>query len=250
MPDLREARAFPADARLLLVFTPELCTKGQELARLRSVFDVVDLVQVRPKAAGAGPGPAEARAALDWTRRVLDLRRELGLATPVLVDDRVDVAERLAEEGCDGVHLGQDDCPVEVARRRLGRAAWIGWSTHSLDQVVESEEFDVDYLGFGPVHATATKGYERGLGTELAWIAAQSTARPVFPIGGIGLENAHELERVGRAAVASAILAAPDPRRAALELRAALAADPSALGAGDDEPRLTGRGSGAARRRS
>ena len=62
----------------------------------------------------------------------------------------------------------------------------------------------------------------RGLGGEAAWIAAQASALPVFPIGGIELANVSELEGAGRAAVSSAILAAADPARAARELRGAL----------------------------
>jgi thiamine-phosphate pyrophosphorylase len=77
-------------------------------------------------------------------------------------------------------------------------------------------------LGFGPIHATATKGYAHGLGAEMAWIAAQSSNLPIVPIGGIDAHNANELARVGRVCVGSAILAAPDPAAAARALREAL----------------------------
>jgi thiamine-phosphate pyrophosphorylase len=89
--------------------------------------------------------------------------------------------------------------------------------------VIASEDLPVDYLGFGPVYATSTKGYERGLGFEPAWIAAQASSRPLFAIGGIDRTNAADLARVGRAAVGAGILAADDPARAAREIRAALA---------------------------
>ena len=81
---------------------------------------------------------------------------------------------------------------------------------------------DVDYLGFGPIYPTRTKGYERGLGPEAAWVAQSATALPVFPIGGIDATNAADLVPVGRAAVSSAILGADDPARAAREIRALL----------------------------
>lgn len=220
-----ESRVTPDEARLMLLFTPALCGARDPLAVLRAALPHVDVVQVRPKALARGTAelaPCHAAETLDWTRRVLALRDELAPRTRVLVDDRVDVAQRLMPEGCDGVHLGQDDTPVELARALLGPAAWIGWSTHDIEQVLASEELELDYLGFGPVYATATKGYARGLGSECAWLAAASTARPVFAIGGIELTNAHELARVGRAAVGSAILAADDPAAAAREIRAAL----------------------------
>ena len=75
------------------------------------------------------------------------------------------------------------------------------------------------------MHATRTKGYEHGLGSECCWIASEASPLPLFPIGGIDRSNAQELARVGRAAVSSAILAAPDPARAARELRALLESD-------------------------
>lgn len=215
------------DARLLLVFTPDACGGADPRSVLEAALPHVDVVQVRPKAvggAGREHAPCEARATYEWTLRVLDLVR----AGPnrhvlVTVDDRVDVARALFDAGCAGVHLGQDDMSAAAARAFLGPDAIVGWSTHSAEQVAEVDEDVVDYLGFGPIHATDTKGYARGLGAEACWIASSGTSLPVFPIGGVTLENAVELARVGRAAVASAILAAPDPARAARDLRALLA---------------------------
>jgi thiamine-phosphate pyrophosphorylase len=177
-------------------------------------------VQVRVK-----PDASRSSAALSyaWTARALELCAPLGdAAPPILVNDRVDVARALLERGCAGVHLGQDDAPPRAARELLGADPLIGLSTHDAAQVARALDEPVDYLGFGPVHATATKGYARGLGSEAAWIAAQATHLPLFPIGGIDAGNAGELEDVGRAAVGAALLAAPDPVRAARELRALL----------------------------
>jgi thiamine-phosphate pyrophosphorylase len=118
----------------------------------------------------------------------------------------------------------QTDMPAEEARALLGPDLLVGLSTHDVGQVVLADEASVDYLGFGPVHPTGTKGYSRGLGPEACWIAAEGTHKPLFPIGGIGVENAADLARVGRAAVGSAILSAPDPAQAARAIRAALEA--------------------------
>jgi thiamine-phosphate pyrophosphorylase len=213
-------------ARLHLLFTPAACPPGDPLAVLDAALPSIDVVQVRPKAIGSGArAPCAARETFDWTRRVLDLvRARPDLDVLVIVDDRVDVALALAPEGCAGVHLGRDDSPVDVARRELGDDLLIGLSTHTLQQAAEADDAPADYLGFGPVFATATKGYAAGLGAESAWIASQAVAKPMFPIGGITRENAGELTRIGRAAVASAILAAEDPARAARELRALLGA--------------------------
>ncbi len=222
----RDLRARFADARLLLLFTPAACGERDPLALLEAALPSIDIVQVRPKVlggAGAAHAPCEARATWEWTRRVLDLvRARAQLRVLITVDDRVDVAAALMDEGCAGVHLGQDDCPVGIARNVLGPDALIGLSTHTLQQVADAEDSSADYLGFGPIQATATKGYAAGFGPEAAWIASQASARPVFAIGGITLENVGEIARVGRAAVASAILGADDPARAARELRALL----------------------------
>lgn len=224
-PDRFEIRDRLSRARVLLLFTPELCGSRDPLAVLAAAAPFVDVVQVRPKSVGGlQRGPCEARATFEWARRVLALEavREFGIL--VTVDDRVDVASVLWSEGLAGVHVGEDDMPVAAARAFLGDGPLIGLSTHDFDAVLEAEEGPADYLGFGPVHATSTKGYSNGLGSDACWIASEAAAKPLFPIGGISSDNAGELARVGRAAVGSAILGAADPRAAAQAIRAALEA--------------------------
>ncbi|MCC7013067.1 MAG: thiamine phosphate synthase [Planctomycetes bacterium] len=236
MDPLRSVRLRLADARLYLIFTPSVCTDADPLAVLAAVLPHVDMVQVRVKrpdrALEPGRGATEAlertdpRELYDWCVRVLELRRAARAEhVLVLANDRVDVARSLAERGLDGVHVGREDTPPRIARAQLGPDALIGWSTHSLAEVASSADEPVDYLGFGPIRATATKGYVRGLGFEAAWIASQAVCLPVFPIGGIGLAEAEDLVEVGRAAVSSAILCAPDPAHAASAIRAALSGD-------------------------
>lgn len=222
--DPLEIRERLAATRLLLLFTPQLCA-GDPLAALEAALPWCGTVQIRPKPLGAAAlasAPCEARTTFDLCRRVLALDSVRRLGVLVTVNDRVDVARALWDEGCAGVHVGQDDCPIDVARAFLGEEPLLGLSTHSLEQVGEAAELPIDCAGFGPVRATPTKGYAQGLGPEAAWIAASALGRPLFPIGGIDRECAQELSRVGRAAVGSAILSAPDPERAARELFALL----------------------------
>jgi thiamine-phosphate pyrophosphorylase len=217
-----ELRERLAGARLMLIFTPELCRAGAEpLAVLTAALPSVDAVQVRVIDAELGRAPA--RASCDWTRTVLALAAEAGAL--VLVNDRVDVAAALGPEGLAGVHLGAGDAPPALARELLGPDALVGLSTHSPADVARATAEPVDYLGFGPVFATATKGYAHGLGPEAAWVASRGTALPLFPIGGIDVTNAGELAGIGRAAVCAAILGAEDPGAAARELRELLTAD-------------------------
>ncbi len=207
----------------MLLFTPAHCAPGREpLDVLVELLPHVDLVQVRIKsehAAESPDAPSPAAELFAWTARVLEVAPA---AVPVLVNDRVDVALALEPAGCAGVHLGQGDMPAAAAREVLGAAPLLGLSTHSTRQVVAAQLAPVDYLGFGPIFATATKGYAEGHGPEAAWIAASGSELPLFPIGGIDVVNATELAPVGRAAVTAALLGAADPARAAVALRAAV----------------------------
>lgn len=221
-PFLRRARL--RDATLMLVFTPEASGGRDAMTALERLLPEVDVVQVRPKplgdaAPGGTPAVTSARGAAELVRAVLARTRDMERPPLVLVNDRVDVALALLEEGLAGVHVGADDMPPIEARELLGTEPLLGFSTHSLDEIVAAGDLPVDYLGFGPIHATATKGYGRGLGPEVAWVAAATAAVPVFPIGGIDATNIDDLATVGRAAVGSALLAAADPVAAARDLR-------------------------------
>jgi thiamine-phosphate pyrophosphorylase len=223
LPSPEALREALARARIYLIFTPELCARRDPLEVLSAALPWVDMIQVRPKPRETGlqplhasiAAPTSARELYDWCRRVLELVRAQPRIIPVIANDRVDVAKSLAAEGLAGVHLGQDDFPVESAREILGGAALIGLSTHSPAQVVRAQEQALDYLGFGPFRPTATKGYERGLGSAACWVAQQASHWPVFPIGGVDVASAGELSEISRAAVGSAILSAADPAAAA-----------------------------------
>jgi thiamine-phosphate pyrophosphorylase len=206
---MQDSRKRLIDARLMWIFTPD-----PEHTRVAEA-----------KLPGRRSGPSPAGPLLEWTRRVLARREALEPSSRplVFVNDRPDVARVLADEGLDGVHLGDRDLSPEAAREYLPKELLLGLSTHHPDEVLAAQDRPVDYLGFGPVFATATKGYERGHGPERAWIAQEGSGLPVFPIGGIDLANAEQLEEIGRAAVGAAITAAADPAAAADHLRAALA---------------------------
>lgn len=237
MPDTtRSFRAQLGDARLLLIFTPEAVRGGDPMERLSALLPHVDIVQVRPKPVASevksglsADPPAEARATFEWTERVLELLKCTDLAEEdrplVMVNDRVDVAMALADSGCAGVHLGEGDLPPAEARAMLPEELLIGLSTHDMEGVVKSHDEPVDYLGFGPVFASQTKGYADARGPERAWVASEAASVPVFAIGGVTTANASELNSVGRVAVASALLSAADPAAEAESLRVALSAE-------------------------
>src|SRR2546430_4521589 len=132
------------------------------------------LVQLRWKGASA-------RELLAAARAIRPLARAAGAL--FLVNDRPDVA-RAAE--ADGVHLGQDDLPVPAARRVLGPGRLVGVSTHDLDQARAAEAADADYIGVGPVYATATKpGALPPRGLALVSAVRAAVRCPLVAIGGL-----------------------------------------------------------------
>ncbi|MER5393617.1 thiamine phosphate synthase, partial [Saccharopolyspora sp. NPDC002686] len=121
-------------------------------------------------------------------------------------------------------HLGQDDLPVDIARRMLGEHIAIGRSTHDVVQAdAAAAEPGVDYFCTGPVWTTPTKPGRAAAGLELVKHAAEHRGhgRPWFAIGGIGPDNLDEALKAGaeRVVVVRAITEAEDPRAAARELR-------------------------------
>jgi thiamine-phosphate pyrophosphorylase len=134
-----------------------------------------------------------------------------------MVNDRADVARAT---DADGVHLGQDDLPVEMARRVLAPDKWIGCSTHSVGQVVEADRSTADYIAFGPIFLTASKeNPDPVVGLEGLREARRATGKPLVAIGGITLQNARELLAAGADSVAviGDLLNAPDIRARARE---------------------------------
>lgn len=126
-----------------------------------------------------------------------------------LVNDRIDVA--LASKA-DGVHLGQDDLPLDKARVILGPEAIIGITVHTLNEAREAIKKGADYLGVSPIFATATKA-DAGIpaGVELIRKIGKITDLPLVAIGGITLENARQVISAGADAICaiSAVLKAP-----------------------------------------
>ena len=148
------------------------------------------LIQLRDKSPSSRDRLALADAAVARTRAA---------AARLIVNDRADIA-RLA--GADGVHVGQEDLPVDAVRAMLGPDAIVGVSTHDEAQIDEASRSSATYIAVGPIYSTATKdtGYT-GRGLALVRYAA-SRGKPVVAIGGITLERAAEVLAAGAASVA------------------------------------------------
>ncbi len=131
-----------------------------------------------------------------------------------VVNDHPDIA---VATGADGVHLGQEDLPIELARKVVAEMA-IGISTHNLSEALQAQASGADYIGFGPVFGTTTK--ENALsprGLQALRQVATAVQIPVVAIGGIKKENLVEVFQHGASAVAvaSGILLAEDPQKQA-----------------------------------
>ena len=182
----------------------------------------VDIVQLRDKQAGLPALEAkEELAALAVIARACARHGAL-----FAVNDRADIA---VAAGADILHLGQDDLPVELARRIVGDDMLIGRSTHDLEQAREAAaQPGVDYFCTGPCWPTPTKPGRPAPGLDLvSAVAKDDPDRPWFAIGGIDADRLPQVIAAGasRVVVVRALTDAADPREAAGELSGALRAN-------------------------
>ena len=145
----------------------------------------VDLIQLRGK-----------QQSLD---ELVDLASDLHKITcrssiPLIVNDHAEIARKVPVEG---VHVGQEDDSISLAREKTGRAIVIGKSTHNLTQAAGAQHEGADYIGFGPIFATPTKPDYAPIGlTEIAPVHVDVTM-PVFCIGGVKIDNAAAIAKAG-----------------------------------------------------
>jgi thiamine-phosphate pyrophosphorylase len=146
------------------------------------------------------------------------------LNVPLLINDRIDVA---LAAGADGAHVGQDDMPVEHARRLLGADAIIGLSVKTVEQAEAAPIDVIDYAAIGGVFATSSKDNPNapigpaGLARIVGVLRARAPDLPLCAIAGIDAGNAGEAIAAGAdgVAVISALSRKDDPRAAARQLR-------------------------------
>jgi thiamine-phosphate pyrophosphorylase len=168
----------------------------------------VKLMQLRDKRSSARQMFSEVRSLM----RSLSPR-----AVRLIVNDRPDVA---ALSGSGGVHVGQDDLPVDEARRICAAPMWVGVSTHSIEQLRAADQTSADYIAVGPIFPTGTKeNPDPVVGVEFVRKARALTRKPLVAIGGITIGSAAEVYSAGAdsLAVIRDLIAAPDPAARARE---------------------------------
>jgi len=218
--DATALRARLDDARLYLC-TDARRSRG-DLAEFAdaALAGGVDVLQLRDK---GGDGDLEARAELAALEVLAQACARHGAL--LAVNDRADIA---LAAGADVLHLGQDDLPVEWARRVVGEEMIIGRSAHSAPETaLAADEGGVDYFCVGPCWPTPTKPGRPAPGLDLVrTVAAREPARPWFAIGGIDERRLDDVLAAGarRIVVVRAITEAADPRAAAAALKARLVA--------------------------
>jgi thiamine-phosphate pyrophosphorylase len=160
----------------------------------------VDLIQLRGK-----QQPLE---------QLVDLARNVHKVTsrssiPLVVNDRAEVARQVPVEG---VHVGQDDDSVALAREKAGRDVLVGKSTHTLEQAQAAQREGADYIGFGPLFTTLTKPDYKPIGLGDIRQLHVDVTLPIFCIGGIKIDNLAQVIAAGarRVAIVSGLLKAPD----------------------------------------
>jgi thiamine-phosphate pyrophosphorylase len=192
----------PAFPPLYAILDSELCGGSEmDLAEILAASGI-QLMQLRDKTASA-------RALIAASKRLSDTLMPRGVK--FIVNDRPDIA-MLVSAG--GVHVGQEDLSVADARAICGAAAWVGVSTHTLEQVEQADRSSADYVAFGPIYATTTKqNPDVVVGEELLRRAREKTSKPLIAIGGITLDRAEEVYRAGAdsLAVARDLICAADP---------------------------------------
>lgn len=199
----------------LCVITEEVPQKNLNHLQLahRAIAGGATIIQFREKQKGD-------RESLEIALALKDLCRQAQVT--FIVNDRLDIALLCA---ADGVHLGQEDLPAALARKIIQEKAprmLLGVSTHSLEQALRAKTDGADYIGLGPIFATASKetGYQP-LGPGAITEVKRAVKLPVLAIGGISADNAAACIRAGAdgVAVISAVSGAEDTEAATVVLR-------------------------------
>lgn len=140
---------------------------------------------------------------------------------PLIINDRLDI---MLAVGADGVHLGQQDIPVKIVRRLIGKDKIIGVSAHCPEEAEKAERDGADYLGVGAIFPTTTKKDIIITPVDVLRKIKETVSVPVVAIGGINQNNINTLKgsHVDGVAVISAIMKSKDPKSSAVALKASV----------------------------
>ena len=189
------------------------------------VNSYVELLDILKKSVGAGIDIVQLRDKHGAARDILEFcakaKKIINGRIPFVVNDRVDLA---MIAGVSGVHLGQKDIPLKVARTMMGDQAMIGVSCQTFEDARRAEREGADYIGFGSVFKTQTKPERPPMDVKLLAKVMSRIKIPVFAIGGIGCEHIGSLRRLGvkRVAICRDICQAADAADTVREIKKSL----------------------------
>ena len=136
---------------------------------------------------------------------------------PLIINDRIDIALAI---DADGVHIGQSDMPIKIARKLIGNDKILGISAHNLKEATDAEENGADYLGVGAIFSTSTKKDANDVSIDTLKEISSNVDIPTVAIGGINLDNVEKLKdtNISGISVVSAIMNAENPKIASENL--------------------------------
>ena len=187
------------------------------------------LFEVAKQALEGGVGLIQLRDKNGTSDRIIKFSRKitalLKRRIPFIINDRVDLA---LAGGADGVHIGQDDLPLPLARRLMGKNAIIGVSCQTFAQAKAAQDGGADYIGFGSTFKTLTKPERKPMDLQLLAEVFSKIRVPVFAIGGINARNILKLKERGvdRVAVCRDVCLAKNVKEAAQQLNLLLSSCP------------------------
>ena len=197
---------------LYFITDSSFCSEEEFLTRVENALKGgVTLLQLREK-------DKSTREYIDIAKKVHTITKKYSV--PLIIDDRIDVAMAM---GAEGVHLGQSDMPVDIARKILGEDYIIGATAKTVEQATEAYKKGADYLGVGAIYPTTTKVKTVLTSTSTLSDICNAVPIPVNAIGGLNKDNIGILNGINISGICavSAIMKADSPQTAAKELKEA-----------------------------
>ena len=206
---MRSKKQWLRGAKLYLILDAQVNSHAELLDILKkSVRSGMGIVQLRDKCGCA-------KDILEFSRKA---KKIIGGKIPLIINDRVDLA-MIAQ--VPGVHLGQEDVLLKIARRMMGEKAIIGVSCQTLEHARRAQREGADYIGFGSIFKTQTKPGRMPMDLKILQKVIREIKIPVFAIGGIGRENIGLLRALGvsRVAVCRDVCQASDVARVVRDIK-------------------------------
>lgn len=179
------------DFSLYVILDRQACLESDLVkAAEQLIAGGADIIQLRDKT-------SDDKTFFSLGQKIQKVTQKYGI--PLIINDRLDLTLAI---NADGVHLGQDDLPIAVARELLGKNKIIGCSTHSLEQALRAQEEGADYIGVGPIFSTPTKPNYKAVGLDLIRQINGKVKIPFVAIGGIDNTNISEILSSGAKIIA------------------------------------------------